>query len=477
MSTHEWSVDELRRWGTTALQALGDFVEGSRRGEGRPVKLRDIEVLVDELDLTRRLREGGLDHAGFTAFLDRFLAGATSLHHPGYMCHQVAVPHFAASIADLVSGVLNNGMSVYEMGPTASACERAVIQWMLGKVGWDDAAGSGGAGVLTHGGSLANLTALLAARARAFPQAWEQGTPPEAVVLAPPASHYSISRAVAIMGLGTAALQPLPVDRLGRLRPDEAAQAIERAVHEGRAVMAVCANACATATGLYDDLTAVGAACRAHDLWLHVDAAHGGSALVSPRERHHLAGLEHADSLVWDAHKLLQTSTLCAGVLTRRRGDLSAAFRQQASYVMDENQRIGVDVMEHQVECTKAPLGLKLALVLSVTGDAGMARHLETLVDLTRRAQGRIAARPGFEVLCDPESNILCFRHAGDDAHNSQLRQALLADGRFHLSQADVDGHRWLRITLMNPGTDEAVIDALLDTIETLAAGSSAAEA
>jgi L-2,4-diaminobutyrate decarboxylase len=352
---------------------------------------------------------------------------------------------------------------------------------MLERVGWEPTGRNSGrppapdaipgGGVLTHGGSLANLTALLAARAAKAPGAWQEGADGNLVVLAPAAAHYSLDRAVATMGMGTDALVGAPSDRLGRLIPDELPGALRRVADEGKEVMAVCANACATATGLYDPLEEVGAICREGGLWLHVDGAHGASALLHPEEKHRLDGIALADSLTWDAHKLLETSALCAAVLFRDGRHLLGTFQSEAAYVTEGNREVGHDFIGHQFECTKAPLGLKLFLVLAMVGEEGLAANIGVLWERTRQIHNQVAARPGFELLCLPESNILCFRHAGDDALQTRIRQQLMRDGDFLLSQADVDGRRWLRMTVMNPLSDEGTIRRLLDRIEAIARG------
>jgi L-2,4-diaminobutyrate decarboxylase len=371
-------------------------------------------------------------------------------------------------------------MSVYEMGPAAGTMEIAIIDWMLSKVGWqptgrnsDNPPAAGrvpGGGVLTHGGSLANLTAMLAARAAVAPTAWKVGTPDDLVVVAPECAHYSLSRAVAVMGLGTSALVAAPADELGRAAPDELPACLDGVAAEGRRVMAVCANACATATGLYDPVREIGELCRERGLWYHVDGAHGASALIHPVEAGHLDGVELADSVVWDAHKLLQTSALCAAVLVRDGRWLVGAFQQNAVYVTEGEREIGHDFIPHQFECTKAPLGLKLAMVLAVVGERGLAEYVGAVAANARSIRGRIESRGGFETLCEPESNILCFRVDGDDDFQTRIRKRLMHDGDFLLSQADVGGRRWLRMALMNPLTDEATIDRLLDRIEAIAA-------
>jgi L-2,4-diaminobutyrate decarboxylase len=324
--------------------------------------------------------------------------------------------------------------------------------------------------VLTHGGSLANFTALLAARAAAAPDAWREGVAGGLAVLAPPSAHYSVKRSVAMLGLGERAVVPLEVDELERIVPERLESALERARADGRRPMALVAAACATSTGLHDDLEAIGRFCREHGIWFHVDAAHGASALLSPDHRDLLRGIEGADSVIWDAHKMLRTASLCAAVLVREATRLDAAFHQQASYLFyEDTQAAGPDLLGRQVECTKAPLGLKLFLNLAFRGERGLGRYVAGQYDKTLRFWELISTRPGFECLSPPESNILCFRYGDDSALQVALRERLLAEGRFHLSSTEVDGTRWLRMSVMAPATDEQTIEQLLEAIERLA--------
>ena len=476
-----WSTEDFRRQGTLVLEALARFVEESTRGKAPVADLQSVGTFIRSLGVESLMAHGMAGDDDLEAFLQAFLDGATRLHHPAYLAHQIALPHYASALADLISGILNNGMSVYEMGPTAGALEVAVIDWMLEKAGWEPTGrnrgnspspGSlAGGGVLTHGGSMANLTALLAARAASAPKAWQEGSRGELVVVAPGTAHYSLSRATAVMGMGTDALVEAPSDSLGRLVPGELPAALRTMADSGKTVMAVCANACATATGLYDPLEEVGAVCREEGVWLHVDGAHGASALLHPEERRRLAGVSMADSLTWDAHKLLQTSALCAAILFRDGRRLMDTFQQDAAYVTEGARETGHDFIGHQLECTKSPLGLKLFLVLAMAGEEGLASNVGALSAKTRRFHDQIAARPGFQVLCPPESNILCFRRLGDDALQTRIRQQLMREGSVLLSQADVAGRRWLRMTVMNPLTDDATVQSILDRIETLARG------
>ena len=442
-------------------RALNRFMRRAMRRAGRVIAQSPIEDLVVALDLEGHARRGGLTGRSLAAFINRYLASATRLHHPGYMAHQVAVPHPSGALASFVDGFTNNAMAIYEMGPPAAAIEFWVLNWMIGKVGWTptpyprdaEASQPHAGGVLTHGGSLANLTALLAARSRIAPDAWERGTPTDLALLVPAESHYSIARAAGILGLGTAAIYPLEVDAVGRIVPGRIGECLRKVRADGRRPMALVANACSTALGLYDRLGPIGAVCRDEQVWLHVDGAHGASALISPELRPLLDGVQLADSLSWDAHKLMRTPTLCAAVLLRDARHLDGAFRQEASYLFHDKAQPGVDFIHRTVECTKAALGLRFFAVLAALGEQGLARYVERQFALAREAHRWISGLDDFECATAPESNILCFRFRADDAAQFAARDALIAEGSFHLSTAEVHGRRFLRAAFMNPDT------------------------
>lgn len=458
-------------------RALDRFLRDSVRRRGRVVSQPPIEDLVAALDLEGHARRGGLTGRRLAAFLDRYLASATRLHHPGYMAHQVAVPHPAGALASLVDGFTNNAMAIYEMGPSAAAIEFWVLNWMIGKIGWTPTPYPRDAksvephagGVLTHGGSLANLTALLAARSATAPEAWERGTPPDLALLVPVESHYSIARAAGILGLGSAAIYALDVDSAGRIIPDRISACLRRVREDNRRPMALVANACSTALGLYDRLREIGTICREQGIWLHVDGAHGASALLSARHRSLLDGVELADSLAWDAHKLMRTPTLCAAVLLRDFRNLDGAFKQEASYLFHDKAQPGVDFIHRTVECTKAGLGLRFFAVLAALGEQGLAEYIERQFALARDAYAYISGLPDFESPFPPEANILCFRFRDGDAAQFAARDALIAEGSFHLSTAELQGRRYLRAAFMNPDSSMEDVRRMIERVRATA--------
>jgi L-2,4-diaminobutyrate decarboxylase len=466
----------------STVDALVAYQERSATRSEPVIRQPPLRELAEKLDIAALIARGGLQGDRFREFLDGYLAATTRLHHPGYLAHQVAVPHPAGAIGALVDAFTNNAMAIYEMGPAAAAIEFVVVNWMLEKVGWtpaplppaDQAAGKHGGGVLTHGGSAANLTALLAARNRVDPDAWRSGVRRDLVVLAPAAAHYSIARAVGILGLGHRALRAAPTDPDGRLLPDELPAAVRALREQGLSVLAVVADACSTAAGLYDPLRETARFCGENGLWLHVDGAHGASALISERLRGWLDGIALADSAVWDAHKMLRAPTLCAAVLVRNHRDLDRAFQQEASYLFHEKDQPGFDFIHRTIECTKAGLGLRLFLVLASEGEAAIARYVERQVDLAQAAADLLRRERDFEVAVEPESNIVCFRftagEAGADALQLELRRKLLERGRHYVSTAEFRGKRWLRLALMNPATEIGDIERLVAEIREIQA-------
>lgn len=459
-------------------EQLEAYLRESRQAEKPVIHQLPMRRIIEHLDLENLAARGGLGGHRLQQFLGDYLETTTRLHHPHFMAHQVATPHPSGSYGALVDALTNNAMAIYEMGPGAASIEYFVVNWMLRHAGWTPAPleelkarhhESCGGGLLTHGGSLANLTALLMARNVAAPEAWSAGTPKDLVVLAGPPAHYSLSRAVSILGMGQQALVLLPADPYGVVDADRLEEVYDTVTQQGKRVMAVVANACQTAAGLYDPLKAMAQFCRRHDLWLHVDGAHGASALLSPTHRFRLEGLELADSLTWDAHKMLRAPVLCAALLTRDHRNLDHTFAQDAPYLFHDKEEPGIDFAHRTVECTKAGLGLRFFMALGALGEQELGRFVQQQYDLALQAWHLMAAMPGLELGPQPQSNILCFRVKGSDPLQLSLRDQMNREGSFYLSSTLLAGRRYLRAVLMNPETTLAHVEAVVHRVLELA--------
>ncbi|HYW51231.1 MAG TPA: pyridoxal-dependent decarboxylase, partial [Gemmatimonadaceae bacterium] len=369
------------------------------------------------------------------ALTARMLADATQLHHAGFVGHQVAPPLPLAALCDLAADMLNNGMAVYEMGQAGTAMELHVIRWMCETLGLGEHAG----GVLTSGGTLATLTSLLAMRqARAGWDVWTEGnvSAPLPAVLVSEQAHYCADRAVRIMGWGAGGLVKVGVDARFRMRVEDLAPALARATQDGRRVLGVVASACSTATGAFDPLEPIADFCERHGLWLHVDGAHGASLALSSRHRHVLQGIERADSVIWDAHKMLLQPALVTAVLFRDRRHSAGAFAQDASYLLDaDHEHAWYDLASRTFECTKRMMSFKLYATLAAHGPPLLDAYVTRVVDLAQDFAALLQQQDDFELAVEPQCNIVCFRHrpvefTGDDAAldllQAQLRRAVI---------------------------------------------------
>lgn len=453
---------------------LDSYLEDIHARKKPVVTQQALASLANELDIQGLIKTGGLSGKRLQDFLEIYLDNANHIQHPANMGHQVACPHPSGIIGGLIDAFTNNPMAIYEMGPAAATIEYELINWMLEKIGWQPSPYPGengcdeafGGGVLTHGGSLAQLTALLAARSHADPDVWEQGSNPDLVIIAPREAHYSLSRSLGILGMGQKALVPAECDDKGRIIPSRLEQTINEVQECGSIIMAVVANAGCTAAGLYDDLEQVGDICQAHGLWLHVDGAHGASALLSSRYRHLLKGIGKASSLIWDAHKMMRTPGLCAAVLFRDHTHLDRAFTQEASYLFHDKEQVGFDAITRTIECTKAGIGLRFFMGLASEGENGLAAYVDGRYDLAREAATLIEGHPDFELAVSPDANIVCFRlRTRSDAQHLELRKTLLASGESYITTTAFAGRRWLRFTFMNPASTIKDVARTLDLL------------
>lgn len=447
------------------VDALTEHLTAARRGEGPVLPWLEPEAQVDRWPAEFA---GGADAL---ELVQRVIAESNHLQHPGYVGHQVSTPLPLAAVGHLVGGLLNSAPAVYEMGPVMTAMERSLVRWMGGRLGWSEAPD----GVLTSGGSLGNLTCLLAARqARSGHDVWTDGLAGSAplAVLVGAQAHYSVARALQIMGLGRHGAIPVPVDEQYRMRPDALDLARREAEADGRKVLAVVASSCSTATGAFDPLEPIAEFCERHGLWLHVDGAHGAAAALSERYRHLLAGLERADSVVWDAHKMLMLPALCTGAVFRDGRRSFEAFAQEASYLLHcrDPRDEWYNLCGRTLECTKTMMALPLYLVLAVHGERLLGEHVTSRFDLGRWFGAYLREQPDFTIPVDPECNIVCFRHVPDgardlDALQAAIRRRILESGAFHLVQTQLPSGLHLRVTIINPATGEDHLRELVSAV------------
>ena len=392
-----------------------------------------------------------------------------SLHisHPRFAAQQVAAPVPVAALVESVVAALNNSLAVWEMSPVGTAIDRDLF--VRFKRLFRYPATAEGSGVA--GGAFASLTALLAARAKLLPRAWTQGIGRMAVI-AGAQTHYSISRAAGIMGLGSDSVFTIPLDEAYRTDPQKAAEAFRAARRAGFRKFVLVATCGSTPTGSCDDLRAFARIARREGAWLHVDAAHGGGLAFSRTHRHLLDGIERADSLAFDPHKMLFMPLAAGAVLVRQGKNLRGAFEQNAPYLFGLSRREYPDIGPFTIACSQRMDALKTWLTWRAYSGRIWDELVSAVCQVAREAYDYCAHSKVLEPLHVPQSNILCIRvrnRAGNpkaqDRMNWNLKEAVNAGGRAYLSSTVLDGRRVLRMVVMNPRTTgNDIVEVLKET-------------
>lgn len=476
MQTHKdmiqqaFDAENFRQAGHELIDLLAGFLAETTSGEAAQALPWMAPEQQSQLWQQDYEQERGSPPAALFA---KILAHSIRVHHPRYMGHQISPAAPVAALASLVDGFLNNGMGVYEMGQAGTAIERLVVNQVAAQMGFGPQAG----GVLTSGGTLANLTALLTARSIKAPSpVWQEGQQEKLALLVSEEAHYCVDRAARIMGWGEGGIIKVPADAQYRLRTELLAASVEKARQQGRTVIAVVGSACSTSTGSFDDLNAIADFCAAEGLWFHVDAAHGGALVFSPRHRSLLAGLERADSVAMDFHKMLLIPSITTALVFREGSHAFHTFSQRAQYLWNRDaEEEWHNLARRTFECTKLMMSLKVYALLRTYGPELWEQYLGRVMNLGQEFAALAREAEGFELAVEPQCNIVCFRYCppaleGEalDALTEAIRRAIVEDGRFYIVKTRLRGHDYLRVTLSNPFTAAQHLKELLELVRGL---------
>ncbi|MFM1917219.1 MAG: L-2,4-diaminobutyrate decarboxylase [Actinomycetota bacterium] len=372
------------------------------------------------------------------------------------------------ALADLLAHSFDANLAI-DAG-AASRIEEQAIQWIGEFVNYPVTLG-----FFTSGGTISNITALAAARERALPGSRASGLAnSRAAIYCSAEAHYSIVRAVELLGLGSNSIRDIPIDHERRMQPHLLRAAIEADRAEGITPIAVVATAGTTLTGAVDPLAAIADVCNEFGVWMHVDGAYGLPAAASSRGPL-FAGLDRADSVSVDAHKWMFVPKACSAILVRDPAALAQTFSHNAAYVPHEGDRI--NAVDATLEYSRPLRALKLWMALRVHGATAFRQALQRNIDQADLLYDLAAAHPRFEVLPHrPQLSIVPIRHLAPgctdpDQHNARLASAIVADNRLYISPAAIDGHQWLRPCFTNFRTQEVDVRATIDIVDEIGSG------
>ncbi|WP_062292441.1 pyridoxal phosphate-dependent decarboxylase family protein [Demequina phytophila] len=381
-----------------------------------------------------------------------------STDHPGYLAFIPSAPSKAASAFDLVVSASSIYGGSWLEGAGAVHAENEVLAWLAAEFGLPESAG----GVFVQGGTIGNLSALVAARDAARRRNRDAGRPDPArwAVVCSGESHSSVESAAAVMDIDVVGILP---DADGRLHGHAVAEAL---AEHGDAVFAVVATAGTTNFGIVDDIAGIAEVTRRHGVWLHIDGAYGLAGMLVPRMRAAYAGVEHADSVIVDPHKWLFAPFDACALIYREPEVARRAHTQHASYLDTLTDAPETNPSDLSVQLTRRARGLPLWFSLATYGTDEYRSAIEHGITLAARVADEIEARDGLTLVRRPQLSVVVFRKDGWTRANYDAWCArLLADQRAFVVPSSHHGEPVLRFAIINPMTTFALLREVLDTL------------
>lgn len=408
--------------------------------------------------------------------LRTIVANSIAVSHPHTAAHLHCPPLLASLAAEVVISALNQSMDSFDQAPIATIVEQKIIRWLCAQAGLPVTAD----GTFTTGGSQSNYMGLLLARDTFLRKHWnwsaqKSGLPPQASqlrILCSEVAHFTVEKSAMQLGLGTDSVVRVAVDDHFRMGPAALLAALAALQSQNLLPVAIVATAGTTDFGSIDPLPEIAALARTANTWLHVDAAYGGALLFSADHRPKLAGIEQADSIAIDFHKLLWQPIPCS-VFLLREAQRFDSIRMHADYLNPEPDVDGdfPNLVTTSLLTSRRFDALKLWISLQHLGRAKLAAMIDRTIALAAYAGEIVHRMPNLELTSEPQLSTVVFRyiprHAGlhADRINPSIRQRLLASGFAIIGHTRVRGQQCLKFTCMNPATSDTQIKELIEMV------------
>jgi glutamate/tyrosine decarboxylase-like PLP-dependent enzyme len=448
----------MQKLGYRVVDALVEHFAGLRDGpvgaKGKPDEMRarfaggPPEFPADPHELVARL--------GKEVF-------PNNLHvdHPRFFAFVPGPGNFVSTMADALASGFNVFNGTWLGGSAAAALELTVIDWFRGFCGFPENAG----GLFVSGGSAANLTALHAARVARLGDDIRR-----AAIYFSDQTHYSVERALRVLGFSPAQFRKIPSDTQFRLPIGTLREAIAEDTSARLRPFCVVANAGTTNTGAVDPLSDLAELCAQENMWLHADGAYGAASVICERGREKLKGLDRVDSLSLDPHKWLFQPFECGCVLARDATHLKTAFQLMPEYMRDVHRNTAeTNPADYGVQLSRGFRALKVWLSMTTFGLAAFRDAVTRGFELAEFAERELRRRPNCEILSPAQMAIVAFRFGKEDALQTRLVEQMLADGFAFLTSTTLKGVTALRLCTINPRTTEDDIVQTIDRLENFA--------
>jgi aromatic-L-amino-acid decarboxylase len=401
----------------------------------------------------------------FADFKSIVLPGITHWQHPSFFAYFPANSSPPSVLAEMLTATLGAQCMLWQTSPAATEMETRMLDWLRQMIGLPE----GFSGVIQDSASSATLCAILTARERATQwRANEQGVGGRLTVYCSDQTHSATEKDAKIAGVGRRNVRKIAVDERFAMR----AEALEAAVVEDRNAGAtpICtvASLGATGVGAMDPLRAIGEVCRRHGVWLHVDAAWAGSALILPEHRHLLDGIEHVDSFVFNPHKWLFTNFDCSAHYVRDPDALVRTFEILPAFLKTRERGHVIDYRDWSVQLGRRFRALKLWFVIRAYGVRRLREMVAAHIDMARELEEAIAVAPDFELMAPRSLALINFRYRPQgldapealDRINERLLEAINDGGATYLTQNRVHGRYSIRISIGQTTTERRHVQA-----------------
>lgn len=404
----------------------------------------------------------------YSEMLEDVYANTLLAQHPRSFSCIPSTASLLSWMGDVMTNAYNPHASCQINAPVADLIEKKLIRWMCDLVGYPEKSG----GLFVSGGSIANLTALTAARDAKL--AYNERD--RAIIYVSDQTHSSVSKGLHIIGFSKEQIHIIPTDNTFCMDISVLKETIEKDIADRKKPFAVIASVGTINTGSVDPMPEISALCRKYDMWMHVDGAFGASALMSKRYRKSLSGIELSDSLSWDAHKWLLQTYGCSVVLVRNQSCLVKSFATHPEYLKDAEISEGsIEFWDLGPELTRPARRLKLWLTLQAMGTDKMEHIIEHGCILAELAEKIIRENPEWEIVCPAQLGIINFRYISNgkfsendlDIINQNISREITESGFAQIFTTELLGKKVLRMCTIHPETTK---QGIYDTVERLAA-------
>ncbi|XP_068453842.1 cysteine sulfinic acid decarboxylase isoform X2 [Clinocottus analis] len=368
---------------------------------------KEPEELALLLDL--ELRATGEPHHRLLQRVQDVAKYSIKTSHPRFMNQQFGGVDYHALAGRFLTEALNTNLFTYEVAPVFVLMEAEVLRGLRQLVGWTE-----GDGLFCPGGSASNMYAMNLARYQRFPEVKSQGLCglPRLNIFTSSESHYSVKKGAAFLGIGTDNVIVVEVDDRGRMIPDDLDKKIKLAKSQGAVPFLVSCTSGTTVRGAFDPLDCIADVCEKHKLWMHVDAAWGGSVLFSKKHSHLMKGISRANSVAWNPHKMLVAGLQCSVLLLQDTMNLlRKCHSANATYLFQQDKfyDVNLDVGDKSVQCSRKVDCLKLWLMWKAVGSIGFAERVDKAFTHARYLVEQMKKREGFCLLHEAEFVNVCF--------------------------------------------------------------------